>query len=123
MYLTGFVKGGPRCRMNRGNIFYYRTMDTQKYEAADSPHNRAGDTTGEQAGRRRGIAPDSEANRDKVAAQGAPSLALGMVTLEVPKVSQVRRTRDGSGNRAGTNTDRMDKRDTNKKKKKLANDN
>ncbi len=30
-------------------------------------------------------------NGDKVAAQGAPSLALGMVTLEVPKVSQVRR--------------------------------
>ncbi len=98
-------------------------MDTQKDEAADSPHNRAGHTTREQAGRRRGIAPDSEANGDKVAAQGAPSLALGMVTLEVPKVSQVTRTRDGSGNRAGTNTDRMDKRDTNKKKKKLANDN
>ncbi len=78
-----------------------------------------GHTTREQAGRRRGIAPDSEANGDKVAAQGAPSLALGMVTLEVPKVSQVRRTRDGSGNRAGTNTDRMDKRDTNKKKKNL----
>ncbi len=57
---------------------------------ADSPHNRTGHTTGEQAGRRRGIAPDSEANGDKVAVQGAPSLALGMVILEVSKVSQVR---------------------------------
>ncbi len=83
---------------------------------ADSPHNRAGDTTGEQAGRRRGIAADSEANGDKVAAQGAPSLALGMVTLELPKVSQVRRIsnqggfRERSRNQHDRQTQRQDNR-------------
>ncbi len=83
---------------------------------ADSPHNRAGDTTGEQAGRRRGIAPDSEANGDKVAAQGAPSLAQGMVILEVPKVNQVRRISNQGGlgeqsrNQHGRQTQRQDNR-------------
>ncbi len=87
---------------------------------ADSPHNRAGHTTGEQAGRRRGVAPVSEVNGDKVAAQGAPSLALGMVSLEVPKSvrSGESSTRVDSGNGARTNTtdtqqgqdNRMDKR-------------
>ncbi len=87
---------------------------------AESPHNRARHKTGEQAGRRRGIAPDSEANGDKVEAQGAPSLALEMGTLEVPKLSQVRRISNQGGLREQSRNqqdkqrqdNRMDKRKT-----------